>query len=199
MKIRVIAGAVLAVSLSGVMGTVQAQTEVVQLPAPPALPALPVLAAVPSAPGLGVAPAAPSSPIGPLGPVGPMGSVTPSGPASPYNPGLLEQRATRTKHVARTFPVNGREVRLDGRAMELRVEPTDGDQATIEVDLEYWSRSEEWMDLVEAEFDIEVNERSRVIEISGGRMPERNESWWRRVFGGREHRGRRHQWRARHR
>jgi DUF4097 and DUF4098 domain-containing protein YvlB len=68
--------------------------------------------------------------------------------------------------------------------MELRVEPTDGDQATIEVDLEYWSRSEEWMDLVDAEFDIEINERSRVIEISGGRMPERNESWWRRVFGG---------------
>ena len=100
--------------------------------------------------------------MSPVAPVSPVGSVAPAGPAWPNNPELLEQRATRTKHIARTFPVNGREVRLDGRAMELRVEPTDGDQATIEVDLEYWSRSEEWMDLVDAEFDVEVNERSGV-------------------------------------
>lgn len=103
--------------------------------------------------------------------------------STPNNPSSLLQRATRTKHVARTFPVNGREVRLDGRAMDLRVEPTSGDQATIEVDLEYWSRSEEWMDLVASEFDVEVAERSRVIEVSAGRVPEQNKGWWNRVFG----------------
>jgi DUF4097 and DUF4098 domain-containing protein YvlB len=68
--------------------------------------------------------------------------------------------------------------------MELRVETIDSDQATLTVDLEFWSGSEEWMDLVEEEFDVTVDERSSVIDISGGRMPERDESWWRRVFGG---------------
>ena len=68
--------------------------------------------------------------------------------------------ASRVKTVRKSVPVDGRTIALDTKASDVEVVAGSGDQARLDVRLEYWSNDDEWMDAVEAGFDVAVDERA---------------------------------------
>lgn len=93
---------------------------------------------------------------------------------------------TRSRHVERTFAVDGRTVSLVGSAMDVVVQGGDGPEARLDVVLEYWSNSEEWMAAVEREFDVEVLETGQRVSVRPSSMPEERPGWFSRLFGRKE-------------
>lgn len=138
-----------------------------QTPEPPPPPA-PEAAAIATAPAVPAVPAVPTTPA--------AGSRVREAPP---------QAHTRTKNLSRSFEVGGRTVSVVGQGMDLRVRAGDGDRATVDATLEYWSDSEEWMDAIAEQYDVSIEERSDSVKIDFGDMPERHRGGLlRRIFGG---------------
>lgn len=94
---------------------------------------------------------------------------------------------SRDKRVEKSFAVQGRHVSLDSTASDITVIAVDGDQASLVVDLEFWSSDEEWMKTVESEFDVEMAESSSEVSLRLTEMPgSGSKGLLKRIFGGGE-------------
>ena len=93
--------------------------------------------------------------------------------------------SSRTKVIDKTVALDGRSVRLDSNAADVEVVASAGQSATLHLELEYWSSNDEWMETVEREFDVDVEEfGGEVIFRQRNLNRLREEGWFKRLFGG---------------
>jgi len=122
---------------------------------------------------------APATPHAPPSPV-----AAPRAEISRLAPEAAMQRDSQTKRLEQSVAALGRRVSISGNASNLQVSAVEGDEVRVVVELEYWSNNSDWMAAVGREFDIEIDESSREIEISFTDVSDlAEEGWIRKMIG----------------
>jgi len=96
------------------------------------------------------------------------------------------QRQARQKELMTAVEGNGRTAVLVTTSADIRIVPGDSSEFRIRVELEYWSNEPDWMDAVEQDFQIEVDESTQRVTFEPTSLPDLGrQSWFQRLFSNR--------------